>query len=46
MKSLSTERLLSVGMALTADKKTMERRVRGVFAKKRGPKRVKLLGLP
>jgi len=45
MKSLSTERLLSVGMALTADKKTMERRVRGVFAKQKSAKPVKLLAL-
>ena len=34
MKSMPTERLLTLGMALTADKRTMERRVRGVFARK------------
>jgi len=45
MKELSTDRLLSIGMALTADKKTMERRVRGIFAKQKSAKPAKLLAL-
>ena len=32
---LSTDRLLSLGMALYADKKTMERRIHGIFARPR-----------
>ena len=38
MKSRSTDQLLTLGMALTTDKKTMERRVRGVFARKKSAK--------
>ena len=34
MKRFSTDRLLTIGMALTGDKQAMERRVRGVFARK------------
>ena len=38
MRNHSTEYLLTLGMALTTDKRTMERRVRGVFARKRSAK--------
>lgn len=41
----STDRLLTLGMALYADQKTMERRVRGVFARKKSAKPAKLLAL-
>lgn len=41
----STDRLLTLGMALYADQKTMERRVRGVFARKKSAKPAKLLTL-
>lgn len=41
----STDRLLTLGMALYADKKTMERRVRGVFARKKSTKPAILLTL-
>ena len=34
----STDQLLTLGMALTTDKRAMERRVRGVFARKRSAK--------
>ena len=38
MKTHSTDHLLTLGMALTTDKRAMERRVRGVFARKRSAK--------
>lgn len=41
----STDHLLTLGMALYADQKTMERRVRGVFARKKSTKPAKLLTL-
>ena len=31
----TTEKLLSLGMALNADRATMEQRIRGIFARKR-----------
>ena len=37
-KAHSTDQLLTLGMALTTDKRAMERRVRGVFARKRSAK--------
>ena len=37
---LDTDHLLTLGMALTTDRRTMERRVRGVFARKRSAKGV------
>jgi len=45
MKRLSTEELLTLGMALTADKTAMERRVRGVFARKKSARPAKVLTL-
>ncbi len=39
-KIRSTDQLLTLGMALTTDRRTMERRVRGVFARKRSAKGV------
>ncbi len=45
MKHQSTDQLLTLGMALTTDKKTMERRVRGVFARKRSAKGALILSL-
>ncbi len=45
MRRTSTEKYLTLGMALTADKATMERRVRGVFAKKNSSKPMKALAL-
>ncbi len=45
MKQFTTERYLTLGMALTADKATMERRVRGVFARKNSARPVKILTL-
>ena len=44
-KSHSTDQLLTLGMALTTDKKAMERRVRGVFARKTSAKSVIALSL-
>ena len=41
----STDHLLTLGMALYADQKTMERRVRGVFARKKSTKPAILLTL-
>jgi hypothetical protein len=41
----STDQLLTLGMALTTDKKAMERRVRGVFARKTSTKGVFALSL-
>ena len=40
MKHRSTDHLLTLGMALTTDQRAMERRVRGVFARKRSAKGV------
>ncbi len=40
MRHRSTDQLLTLGMALTTDRRTMERRVRGVFARKRSAKGV------
>ena len=45
MKQQSTDRLLTLGMALYSDKRSMERRVRGVFARKRSTKGTILLAL-
>ena len=45
MKRHSTDQLLTLGMALTTDKKAMERRVRGVFARKTSAKSVIALSL-
>ncbi len=45
MKHQTTDQLLILGMALTTDKKTMERRVRGVFARKTSAKGVVFLSL-
>ena len=45
MKPHSTDQLLTLGMALTTDKKAMERRVRGVFARKTSAKSVIALSL-
>ena len=45
MKTHSTDQLLTLGMALTTDKKAMERRVRGVFARKTSAKGVIALSL-
>ena len=40
MMKIKTDQLLTLGMALTTDRRTMERRVRGVFARKRSAKGV------
>ena len=40
MSHRSTDQLLTLGMALTTDRRAMERRVRGVFARKRSAKGV------
>ena len=40
---MNTDHLLTLGMALTTDKRSMERRVRGVFARKRSAKGVLVL---
>ncbi len=45
MKQSRTDRLLTLGMALYTDKRAMERRVRGVFARKRSTKGTILLAL-
>ena len=45
MKRINTEYLLTLGMALTSDKRSMERRVRGVFARKKSAKGVLALSL-
>jgi hypothetical protein len=45
MRRTETEKYLTLGMALTADKKTMERRVRGVFARKSSARTAKILAL-
>ena len=36
---MNTDHLLTLGMALTTDKRAMERRVRGVFARRSSTKR-------
>jgi len=45
MKTRSTDQLLTLGMALTTDRRTMERRVRGVFARKKSAKGIVALSL-
>ena len=45
MKKLSTDHLLTLGMALYGDKSAMERRVRGVFARRKSPNGVRALAL-
>lgn len=45
MKRSCTDRLLTLGMALTTDKRSMERRVRGVFARKKSARATLLLSL-
>jgi hypothetical protein len=45
MKRTSTEKYLTLGMALYADRTPMELRVRGVFARKKSARAVKLLAL-
>ena len=42
---IKTDKILTLGMALTTDKKAMERRVRGVFARKTSAKSVIALSL-
>ena len=42
---IKTDKILTLGMALTNDKRAMERRVRGVFARKRSAKGVLVLSL-
>ena len=41
----TTDRLLTLGMALTSDKRSMERRVRGVFARRKSAKGALALSL-
>ena len=41
----TTDQLLTLGMALTSDRKTMERRVRGVFARRRSARGVLVLSI-
>ena len=45
MKTRTTGQLLTLGMALTTDRRTMERRVRGVFARKKSAKGIVALSL-
>jgi hypothetical protein len=45
MNRFNTQSLLTLGMALTADRRTMERRVRGVFARRRSAKGVLILSI-
>ena len=45
MRRTSTETYLTLGMALTADKTAMERRVRGVFAREKSARPAKVLAL-
>ena len=45
MKHHTTDQLLTLGMALTSDKRSMERRVRGVFARKKSAKGALALSL-
>ncbi len=42
---MNTDHLLTLGMALTTDKRAMERRVRGVFARRKSTKGVIVLSL-
>jgi len=44
-KTRTTDQLLTLGMALTTDRRTMERRVRGVFARKKSAKGVLILSI-
>ena len=43
MKRFTTDHILMLGMALTSDHRAMERRVRGVFARKKSAKATLLL---
>ena len=45
MMRWNTDQLLTLGMALTTDRRTMERRVRGVFARKKSAKGVLILSI-
>ena len=45
MMKIHTDRLLTLGMALTSDKRSMERRVRGVFARRKSAKSALALSL-
>ena len=45
MKTRTTDQLLTLGMALTTDRRTMERRVRGEFARKKSAKGIVALSL-
>jgi hypothetical protein len=45
MTNHTTDQLLTLGMALTSDKRSMERRVRGVFARRRSAKGVLILSI-
>lgn len=45
MKEFSTESFLTLGMALTADKATMEQRVRGIFARRNSARTAKISAL-
>ena len=45
LKTRTTDQLLTLGMALTTDRRTMERRVRGVFARKKSAKGVLILSI-
>ena len=45
MKRRSTDQLLTLGMALTTDKRAMERRVRGVFARKKSARAARAFAL-
>ncbi|MEA5047160.1 MAG: hypothetical protein VB034_00995 [Eubacteriales bacterium] len=45
MKRFTTDHILMLGMALTSDHRVMERRVRGVFARKKSAKATLLLAL-
>jgi len=45
MKHLTTDKLLSLGMALHADKRTMEHRVRSIFARRRSAWFASLAGI-
>ncbi len=45
MNRINTQSLLTLGMALTSDRKTMERRVRGVFARRKSARGVLILSI-
>ena len=45
MTNHTTDQLLTLGMALISDRKTMERRVRGVFARRRSARGVLVLSI-